>query len=130
MQENIPVPEFNETEIELINALKEKGFCPETQALFCAWEDAEQAKPEWESVKYGEEDKEKDSIFLLLQAWLELKKTKILNEAHMPIEDLEEALRLVYQKIDGIVVAEIDCQDLQDEYFKLANKVDVYYSQL
>lgn len=118
------VPEFSEKEIELINLLKEKGFCPETQELCGAWEDAEKSKPEWGEIKNTTENNAR----LFLQAELDLKKVKMLNGAHMPIEDLEEALSAVYQQIDAMVRTGIDCQDLQDEYFKLAEQVDINYS--
>ncbi len=109
----MPVPEFNEKEVELINLFKEKGFCEETRELSCAWEDAEQQKPEWEEVKHGP-GTEKNREFLLLQARLNLKKAKMLNAAGM-VEDANEVLGFVYDQIEGMERKGIDCADFRVE---------------
>ncbi len=113
MVENMPVPEFNEKEIELINALKEKGFCPEVRALFCAWQDAEQQKPEWEEAR-----RSKENTSLVLQAGLDLKKAKILIEAGLN-EDADEALSAVDLQIAQAEDAGIDCTELRNQMTSL-----------
>ena len=113
MNENMPVSEFNkefsEKEIELIDALREKGFCSETQVLFCAWQDAEQSKPEWGQAKDSRED-----ASLILQARLDLRKAKILNGAGFS-EEANMAWDAVDIQVAQMKAAGIDCSSLWQE---------------
>jgi galactose-1-phosphate uridylyltransferase len=109
MIESMPVPEFNEQELALINSLKEKGFREETQALFGAWQDQELNKPEHVAARASTEN-----ASLILQAELDLKKAKILNAAGMT-EDANEALEAVYTQIEAMERDGIDCTELRNE---------------
>lgn len=111
--ENIPVLEFSEKEIELINALKEKGVCPETQALFCAWQDAEQARPEWK------DEKELAGKYyrFILQARLEARKAKILMEAALmkDASDADQAASYQVEQVEQMIGKDID----KEEFYRL-----------
>lgn len=109
----MPVPEFSEKEVELINMLKDKGFCPETQGLCGAWEDTEKQKPEWEDVEHGP-GTEKNREFLLLQARLNLKKAKMLNAADM-VDEANDAVQEVYEQIEAMERGGIECAEFRAE---------------